>query len=135
MTKEWLKPYEYKPGQSGNIKGWAGRSKEEKAMRKNFASAFAMLGTKTMAEILAIAKDPNQPAPFAIAAKCLEWAFKKGNPSMYREIFDRTMGKAVQQVELTGRDGEAIELSRPLRELPNDELIKLIPEAISTLKK
>lgn len=105
------------PGHSPNPGGRPPISPEERQMRENFQKSFAMLGTKTIAEIHAIARDPNQPAAFAIAAKALEWASKKGNPAMYREIWDRTVGKVKQDVELSG----GLDL-RPYKEIDDDTL-------------
>lgn len=111
------KPWLFKPGQSGNPGGRTPISPEERMMKENFTQSFAMLGNKTIEEIKQLASDPKQPAPIAIAAKALEWAFKKGNPAMYREIWDRTVGKVKQDVELSG----GLEV-RPYKQLPDDEL-------------
>jgi len=117
--KHWL----FKPGQSGNPGGRPPITTEERMMRENFQKAFAMLGNKSISEIQEIAKDPNQPAPYAIAAKALDWAFRKGNPGMYREIFDRTIGKVPQPLQLSG------EMSiRPYQDLSDDELRSRIEE-------
>ena len=113
------------PGSSANPSGRPPVTAEERMMRENFAKAFAMLGNRPISEIMEIAKDPSQPAPYAIAAKALEWAFKKGNPAMYREIFDRTIGKVTQQIDVKG------ELSvRPYEELKDDELRQRIEDAV-----
>lgn len=132
---EWLKPHQFKPGQSGNPSGLAKLSEEEKIMRENFRAALAAMGTKTLVEIQAIAKDPNQPAPYALLAKSIEWFFKKGNPALMKELLDRTMGKAVQGIELTGKNGEPIEITRRFKDMPKEELLKLLPEAIDVIKK
>ncbi len=118
-----LKPFEFQPGQSGNPSGRPPITEEERAMRENFKSAFAMLGNKTIAEIQAIAKDPNQPAPFVFAAKALDHAFKKGNPSMFNFIAERTLGKVSQPVEHSG----SLEL-RPYKEMSDDELEQRIKD-------
>lgn len=118
------KPWLFKPGQSGNPGGRPAISQEERSMRENFQKAFAMLGNKTIGEIEEIAKDPNQPAPYAIAAKALSWAFKKGNPAMYREIFDRTIGKVTQQIDLSG----SLDI-RPYKEMSDEELERRIKDA------
>jgi len=123
-TEKIDKPWRFQPGQSGNPSGRPVITKEERTMRENFQKSFAMLGTKSIAEIQAIAKDPNQPAPYALAAKALEWAFKKGNPALYREIWDRTVGKVKQDVEFSGH----LEM-RPYKELSDDELRKRIEDA------
>lgn len=97
------------PGHTANPSGRAALTDEERQMRANFKSAFAMLGNKTMSEISELAKDPKQPAPIVIAAKALEWAFKKGNPQMFQQIFDRTVGKVTDTVHISGLDGGPIE--------------------------
>ena len=113
----------FKPGQSGNPSGRPHITPEERAMRENFQKAFAMLGNKNISEIQEIAKDPNQPAPFAIAAKALDWAFRKGNPAMYREIFDRTIGKVAQPIQLSGQ----LDV-RPYQDLSDEELDQRIAD-------
>lgn len=96
-----LKPYQFKAGEpSGNPGGRPALTEEERSMRENFRKSFSMLGNKTLEEIKAIAADVKQPAPMVLAAKALEWAMKKGNPGMYREIYDRTLGKVTQHVEI-----------------------------------
>lgn len=117
VMADQLKPYQFKPGQSGNPGGKAPLSDEERSMRDNFKKSFAMLGNKTIEEIEALAKDKSQPAPIAIAAKALSWAFKSGNAAMYREIWDRTIGKVAQPVLLSGN----LEV-RPYKEMSDDEL-------------
>lgn len=112
-----LKPYEFKPGQSGNPSGRPHLTDEERSMRDNFKKSFAMLGNKTIEEIETLAKDKSQVAPIAIAAKALSWAFKSGNAAMYREIWDRTVGKVSQPIDLNGN----LEL-RPYKEMSDDEL-------------
>ena len=97
---------------------------EERLMRENFRSAFAALGTKTIAEIEEIAKDPNQPIPYALQAKALSWFFKKGNPAIYKEIHDRTIGKSIQQVELSGPNGSPVTFSNAEAQKLTDEELK-----------
>lgn len=87
---------------SPNPSGRPSISAEEHTMRENFKKAFAMLGNKPMSEIMEIASDKSQPAPYAIAAKALEWAFKKGAPGMFKEIFDRTIGPVTQSLNIEG---------------------------------
>lgn len=93
----------YKPGQSGNLSGRPKMTAEEVLMKETFRSALAAMGTKTMAEIEAIAKDPNSPAAYAIQAKAISWFWKKGNPTYYKEFLDRTLGKVAQPIELEQR--------------------------------
>lgn len=96
-------------------------SDEERKMRDNFKQSFIMLGTKTIAEIKALAEDETQPASIALAAKALSYAFKNGNPSMFREIWDRTMGKVTQDINHSGN----VEV-RPFEKLTDDELDRQI---------
>lgn len=95
-----LKPYQFKKGEpSPNPTGRPALTGDEKLMRANFKKSFIMLGEKSMDEILEIAKDRKQPAPMILAAKALEWALKKGNPALYREIYDRTIGPVPRQID------------------------------------
>lgn len=119
-----LKPYQFKPGTVNNPSGRPKLTSEEIFMRENFQKSFAMLGNKTIEEIKILASDPKQPAPIAIAAKALEWAFKKGNPAMYREIWDRTMGKVTQQVE--------VKSINPYEEMPLEELKELVRKQLES---
>lgn len=119
-----LKPYEFKPGQSGNPSGRASLTDEEKLMRENFRRALSTLGTKSIEEIEAIAKDSTQPAAYALQAKALHWFFKKGHPGLYKELLDRTLGKVAQQIDLKG------ELTmRPYENLDDDALRQRITDA------
>lgn len=116
-----LKPFQ--PGQSGNPSGRPKLTEDEIFMRDNFKKSFAMLGTKSISEIEELAKDKTQPAPIAMAAKALSWAFKSGNPSMYREIWDRTIGKVPQPIDLQGD----IQL-RPYKEMSDEDLERRIKD-------
>lgn len=124
---DWLKPYQFKVGQVANPTGRPKLTDSELLMRENFKKSFEMLGTKTMEEIRNIAEDPKQPAVYAMQAKALYWFYKNGNPAIYREILDRTIGPLPRQVDL--------EVTRRFKDLPNEELLKLLPDAIDIVKK
>lgn len=114
-----LKPYEFKPGQSGNPGGRPPLSDDERLAYKNCKKAIAMLGTKTPKEIAEIANDPNALAIDKACAKLLKDYFDKGNSRLIELVFDRLIGKAQQVIEVTGADGAA--LLNPLDSLPKDQ--------------
>ena len=127
-SRPWLKEHEFKPGQSGNPGGRIPITDEERAMRENFRKAFIILGTKTTAEIEEIAKDPNQPAPYAMQAKALYWFLKNGSNAIYKEILDRTLGP-VQKEPLIAIQNNISSTVGSVQELTDAELrekLKLI---------
>lgn len=114
------------PGFNPNPSGRPPVSSEERLMRENIKAAFTALGTKSMEEIKEIAEDPKSPAFFAIQAKALYWFYKNGNPAFYNAFVDRTIGPVPKQIDL--------EVTRRFKDLPNEELLKMLPEAIDALK-
>lgn len=111
------KPWLYKPGQSGNPSGKPKRSEEEVLMRENFKSALIAMGTKSISEIEAIARDPNSPLPYVIQAKAISFFLKHGSPAYYKEFLDRTIGKVPQETTISG------DISvRPHKEMSDNEL-------------
>lgn len=118
------KPWLFKPGQSGNPNGRPAISAEEREMTKNFKEAFITLGNVTIEEIQRLARDPTQKLPVVLAAKAVDWAFRKGNPSMFREIWDRTMGKVTQQIEHSG------EIANPYMNKTAEELEALVKQRL-----
>jgi hypothetical protein len=96
------KPWLFQPGQSGNPSGKPKLTDEERMMRANFKSALIAMGTKTIAEIESIARDPNSPLPYVIQAKAISFFLKSGNPVYYKEFLDRTIGKVKEETEMMG---------------------------------
>lgn len=88
-----LKPFEFKPGQSGNPSGRPKIAEEEKLARENFRLALANLGTKTRKELQDIINDPNSPAAYVLQASALSHFLKKGNPGLLGEMNNRILGK------------------------------------------
>jgi len=112
-TPENLKPF--KPGQSGNPKGRAKSSvriicdqyKADGHGRVSVADVkevYEVLLGLTRVEILAVAKDPEQPILFGLVAK--EIIGKKG-AEMLEKMLDRAHGKANQSHDVTTQ-GESI---------------------------
>lgn len=107
------------PGQSANPTGRPPLTEDERLAYKNCKKAIAMVGTKTPKEIAEIANDPHALAIDKAVAKLLKDYFEKGNSKLIEMIFDRLIGKAQQQIEVTGADGSS--LLNPLDGLPKDQ--------------
>lgn len=76
-----------------------------------------------MAEVVSVARDDAAPVNKRSAA--VQWlAACEGNGQSIDRIFDRTVGKPTQAVELTGKDGGAMEMNHSidLSKLTTDEL-------------
>lgn len=70
---------------------------------KGFVALEAEMARKMIAEML------HEHLPAMIAAQ-IEKA-KAGDTKAFQELLDRTYGKASQAVELTGKDGDAIQIN------------------------
>lgn len=107
-----LKPFEFKVGQpSANPGGRPHLTEDEKLAYKNTKRAIAMLGTKTPDEIMAIANDPKALAIEKACAKLISDYFKKGHSKLLEIVFDRILGKAMQGIEVSGKDGGPLKLT------------------------
>jgi hypothetical protein len=82
-TPEQLKPWLFKPGVSGNPKGLAVLTPEQKAVRKATREI-----VKEYREKLAEALPSIEPVLVALALK--------GDVAAIKELHDRVMGKAIQ---------------------------------------
>jgi hypothetical protein len=82
-TPEQLKPWLFKPGVSGNPKGLAVLTEEQKAVRKATREI-----VKEYREKLAEALPSIEPVLVALALK--------GDVAAIKELHDRVMGKAIQ---------------------------------------
>lgn len=65
-------------------------------------------------------KDKNPPAERSMAAQLAYKRIKNAVTELqdFREVADRTEGKAVQSIEHTGKDGDAIETSTTVTFMP-----------------
>lgn len=88
-SRPWLKDHQWQPGQSGNP---SGRPKKK-------------LIDEALTELL---EAENSKEAIVLAAKLLELA-QAGDVRASQLIAERTQGKPNQKVELTGKDGGAID--------------------------
>jgi hypothetical protein len=128
---DWLKPYQFKPGQpSANPSGKPAFTEDERLAYKNCKRAIAMLGTKTPAEIAAIANDPKALAIEKACAKLLKDYFEKGNSKLIELILNRLVGKEHQVIELTGAQGVPLLPDPQAQAIPDDVLKAKLKEIL-----
>jgi hypothetical protein len=108
VAKEHLKPF--KKGQSGNPKGRPPGTKNVSTLLKQMLDTLApgeIVSTKFVREFCKGKKLVT--VADATAARILNEALVKGEPWAIRELLDRTEGKAIASIELSGPDGGPVE--------------------------
>ena len=117
----------FKEGKSGNPDGKPEGAKNVSTILKELLAQIApteILNAKFVKEFCKGKKTVTTAD--AVAARLLNEGLIKGEPWAVKEILDRTEGKAAQSLELTGKDGGAIqtESKTDLTKLSIDELIE-----------
>lgn len=137
MAIEDMKPYQFKPGQSGNPKG---RPKNRvpgvlaKVMPTKKAKKFAQLSGEELAaweaallsmqldELSNLAKEIEAPVYVRGLAMAILMETKQGKCNTLDKLRAHVFGRDVQNVELTGKDGAAL---IPARVLTKGEMQEL----------
>lgn len=104
---EHLKPYQFKPGQSGNP---AGRPPEAPAALKNYtkkeiAEVLCRMMKMTVDELVRFSKHPEATALEVIISSVIRECMKKGDFWALDKMLERVIGKVPLKQELTGADG------------------------------
>ena len=105
---EHLKPYQFKPGQSGNP---TGRPPEAPAELKNYtkkeiAEVLCRMMKMTVDELVRFSKDPDATALEVIISSVIRECMKKGDFHTLDKMLERVIGRVPQKTELTGNEGE-----------------------------
>lgn len=104
--KENLKPY--KKGESGNPNGRPLGARNVSTVLKELLEEIAPDSIKNLSQIKDFLKKKKVTNADAIAGNLLHKAIVEKDLSAIKEIIDRTEGKAMQGVELSGKDGGEI---------------------------
>lgn len=89
----------------------------------------------TKEQLNAKLQDPEATLGELAIGKILANAIAKGDPVRLNFILERIVGKVKEDIEITGKDGGPIELSRKFKDLPDAELLKMLPDAVKLLKE
>jgi hypothetical protein len=122
---EQLRPYQFRPGQSGNP---SGRPKQPLPAAKLEVVTQELL-TKTVDELKQIVDDPKTPSYKVLTAKAILRSTITGDYSHAKEVIDRAVGKVVERIE---QDVSTTDLSLQL--LSDVQLLQLAKEAVKVIE-
>lgn len=107
-------------------------AKQEK--QEDFERIMIKLLDSPIVEIDEILKNPDTDALTLLVGSIIGKALKEGDHQRFNFLLDRLIGKAKENFQLTGPDGGPIEIVRRFKDLPDEELLKMLPDAIKLLK-
>lgn len=112
IKPDWLKPYHFKPGQSGNPKGKPKLDDEARELKRldrdSYNRMLNKIGNLKTPELQAIINDPNTVVWEKMIATVAAKAIARGDPSRMEALLSRAIGPVKTQVEMTGANGEPL---------------------------
>lgn len=107
----------FKQGQSGNPGGRRKVSELERSLRdaprEEYLKAYQDIAGKSMADIRKIKDDESKPFILIAMAAAAISGITNGDWSRWDKVLDRIEGKAIFRQEISGQDGEPIEMIWP----------------------
>jgi len=116
-----------KKGETRNPKGSSAKARAIAKARRmsadDLADLTSLLLTGNKDRIAEVAQDPDSNFMQVLTAKLLVECYKKGDISIYKAILDRVIGKPKESksVELTGKDGAALDLTMTRTDMTMEE--------------
>lgn len=109
---DWLKPWRFRPGQSGNPKGRDPQASAaiRKFTKKAVQETFAELMLESVEELGRIRDNLQESGVRAAVASIILRSRAKGEMSALNDILDRIVGKVPQKTHISGGDGEPFQM-------------------------
>jgi len=113
-----LKPF--KPGQSGNPKGSSARSRALAKLKTMNAAELATVGSDLLRgdrkDLQAVGQDPKASVVQLALARLLMVVLQEGDARTLDVVLSRVVGKPKETLEVSGKDGEAVQLDVATRQ-------------------
>lgn len=122
----------FKKGESGNPQGSSARSRNRqlKAIARLTADQVSEVGTLILTnnrdQLRELAQDENASVLTVWMSGLIVRSMSKGDPSIFRAIMDRVVGRALERTEITGRDGGALALDVAGKPMTEEEIVQRI---------
>lgn len=104
----------FQKGQSGNPKGSSKQSREIKRIKTLTHEAVAEVGALILdnnhAALKALAQSPDSTVLQLWMASLVNTSIRKSDAAIFRAVMDRIIGRPRESIEVTGRDGGALQM-------------------------